>query len=172
MRRSISFLAHIAHTGAMGVGMPVPTAQQVSVVFSENATTTYIRRAPLALSGHDADIGVGGMSLWWAVCRSLVIGTRPTFAVPAPIADREMTMITDKQRYRSRWIRPITPRGAQRCTCRRTQSPSTSSTFIRRETNGDVRYSFRPLIGAPFLFISLTMLTLTWVSLVTDRVGI
>jgi len=29
------------HTGAMGVGMPVPTAQQVSVVFSENATTTY-----------------------------------------------------------------------------------------------------------------------------------
>lgn len=29
------------HTGAMGVGVPVPTAQQVSVVFSENATTTY-----------------------------------------------------------------------------------------------------------------------------------
>ncbi|KAN0114196.1 Glycoside hydrolase superfamily [Russula decolorans] len=29
------------HTGAMDVGMPVLTAQQVSVVFSENATTTY-----------------------------------------------------------------------------------------------------------------------------------
>jgi hypothetical protein len=30
------------HTDAMGVGIPVPkTAQQVSVIFSEDATTTY-----------------------------------------------------------------------------------------------------------------------------------
>ena len=29
------------HTGAMGAGVPVPTPHQVSVLFSENATTTY-----------------------------------------------------------------------------------------------------------------------------------
>jgi hypothetical protein len=29
------------HTRAMGAGIPVPTAQQVSVLFSENATTSY-----------------------------------------------------------------------------------------------------------------------------------
>lgn len=29
------------HTGAMGIGSPAPKAQQVSVLFSENATTTY-----------------------------------------------------------------------------------------------------------------------------------
>jgi hypothetical protein len=29
------------HTGAMGAGVPVPMPQQVSVLFSESATTTY-----------------------------------------------------------------------------------------------------------------------------------
>jgi len=50
---------------------------------------------PVALSGHDADIGVGRMSLWWAVSRSLVIGTRPTRCV-SPSLIEETTMITDK----------------------------------------------------------------------------
>ena len=90
------------HTGAMGVGMPVPTAQQVSVVFSENATTTYGEvsgesafglaccfREQVALSGHDADIGVGRTSLWWAVYRSLVIGTRPTRCVCSSVIERK-----------------------------------------------------------------------------------
>ena len=38
----------------------------------------------MALSGHDADIGVGRISMWWAVCRSSVIGTRPTRCVLRP----------------------------------------------------------------------------------------
>ena len=58
--------------------------QQVAVIFSENVTTTFgevsgrrLAVLPVALSHDDADIGVGRISLWWAVCRSLVIGIRP-----------------------------------------------------------------------------------------------
>ena len=50
------------HTGAMGVGMPVPTAQQVSVVFSENATTTYGE-----VSGEGLWLGFA-VSLAWVEC--------------------------------------------------------------------------------------------------------
>jgi hypothetical protein len=88
-------------TGAMGVGAPVPlTPQQVSVIFSENATTTFgevsggrflarlVVSEPVALSGHDADISVGRISLWWAVCQSLVIGTRPTRCVGPLLIER------------------------------------------------------------------------------------
>jgi hypothetical protein len=66
-------------------------------------------------------------------------------------------------------MRPITLCGGQRRTCRRTQSSSTSSYVkTRTETYG---IPLRALIGAPFLFISLTMLALHRVSL-TVRVGI
>ena len=87
------------HTGAKGNGVSAPnTAQQVSVVFSENATTTFGEvsgfffaglawLAFVALSGHDADIG-GRIFTWWAVLRSLVIGTRLTRCVCHPIIER------------------------------------------------------------------------------------
>ena len=74
------------YTGAMGVGMPVPnlkTAQRVSVVFSELATTAYGKVSSKHLwlgvlfkESHDPYVGMR-----WAVCRRLVIGTRPTRCV-------------------------------------------------------------------------------------------
>ena len=82
------------HTGAMGVGMPAPaTAKLVSVVFSVNVTTTFgevsserfwfglLFYRAIGAKDHDADICVVRVSLWWAVCRRLVIGTRPTRCV-------------------------------------------------------------------------------------------
>lgn len=84
------------HTGAKGSGVSVPnTAQLVPVLFSENATTTFgevsgcfsglawhwLGLLVVALSGHYANIGLGRIFSWWAVRRSLVIGTRPTRCV-------------------------------------------------------------------------------------------
>ena len=106
------------HTGAKGNGVSVPnTAQQVSVIFSENATTTFGEvsnfffaglawLAFVALSGHDADIGVARIFMWWAVLRSLVIGTHLTRCV-CPFDNWEkITVITDQH------LRGIDPAGS------------------------------------------------------------
>ena len=77
------------HTGARGVETPKPkTLQQVSVLFSENATTTFgeVSTASSFAAWSEGALNVILESrdrtfLWWAACRNLVTGTRPTRCV-------------------------------------------------------------------------------------------
>ena len=81
MRQAIA-----VHVGALGMGMSTPkTAQQVSVMFYENATTTYGDVGGFFVRGsHAARLLIfwpNRTSLSWEACLNLATGTRPTRCV-------------------------------------------------------------------------------------------
>lgn len=127
------------HTGARARGLSLPTpmqktSQQVSILFSETANTTFGE-----VSAHDRfcfDVRMhvvsclksrDRISLLWAVFRSSVTGTRLTRYVGArSYSDGDGSLIKITA-HRSLWIRQITRFGARRCTYPRARRSSTNS---------------------------------------------
>jgi hypothetical protein len=122
------------HVGALGVGTGAPSsAQQVPVLFYENATTTY------GEVGNLVGRGVAGTLVHllflpdrtfssWEACRNLATGTRPTRYVAMRQTYRFWSLILLRHRYRS--IRLTTPSGLRQCTCLQTPRFSTNSSAM------------------------------------------
>ena len=132
MRQAIA--VHVgALKGALGIGMSTPkTAQQVSVMFYENATTTYGDVGGFFVRGsHAARMLIfwpNRTSSSWEACLNLATGTRPTRCVATSLY-RGPVLVADatprSRRYPS--IRPTILSGLQRCTCLQILRSSTSS---------------------------------------------